>query len=282
MPYFTLKDGTKLAYDDMGVGRPVIFLHGWSGERKSANSFGPFLPMLNAKGGYRAIAYDQRGSGDTTDSVTRPVEVDMLSEDLRELLVGLDLKGATILGHSMGSQVLLHYIDKYGCDEYTRAIICVDQSPCIIKKDNWDLGMYRGAYTLEEGLAEYEKMRSDWLGYYVPFMKAALPEMNSWPQEQVDAVIAQANSLFHTDETVELFPSLHYLDNRAALKKVTVPLGYFYADPGGLYKPELSDFYGSNVAGEYRAYPFAGDSHGFFVERPQEFFEKLIDFLEAT
>lgn len=277
MKYYELKDGTKLAYDDEGTGRPVVFLHGWSGERKS--NFGAYVPLCS-KHGYRAVNYDQRGSGETTDSTRRPVTVQMLVEDLHELLAGLGLTDATLVGSSMGSNEILQYVEKYGCDEYIHSVVLVDQSPCITKKDGWDFGMYRGAYTLEQGLADYEKMKSDWMGYYVAFNKAVFPELEEQMEEEVLEFVRRQNSNFHTEEMIELFLSTQYVDVRGALPKVTVPCGYFYADPGALYSPQLWEYYRDHVGGAYKPVAFSTRSHAFFWEMVDAFGKELLCFLE--
>lgn len=278
MPYFKTSDGTRLAYDDYGVGRPVLFLHGWAGERKS--NFGAYVPIM-FEHGYRGINIDQRGSGETDLSNTRPVTTDLLAKDLREFIVSLDLRDLTLVGSSMGSNLILEYIRTYGCKDYLRSIVLVDQSPCITKKPGWDLGMYRGNYTLEEGLESYKVMQKGWMEYFVPFTKAVFPELEEKPEEEVIAFVEELNKKFHPDEIIDLFYSTQFWDVRDAVPQVTVPCAYFYADPGALYKPELVDYYREHVSGPYVGVGFKTTSHAFFWEMVDEFSSELFKFLEA-
>ena len=54
-----------------------------------------------ADNGYRVIAYDRRGFG-RSDWPRSGFDYDTLASDLNDLLTGLNLTGATLVGFSMG------------------------------------------------------------------------------------------------------------------------------------------------------------------------------------
>lgn len=92
-------DGTTIAYTEAGdpAGPPVVLIHGWTEDRRV---WSPVARRL-VEAGRRVIAYDQRGHGSSgvgRDGYT----IDALGDDLRAVLEGLDLHGATVAGHSMG------------------------------------------------------------------------------------------------------------------------------------------------------------------------------------
>ena len=53
------QDGTQIYYKDWGIGKPVLFSHGWPLDGDMWDSQLNFL----AERGYRVIAFDRRGFG---------------------------------------------------------------------------------------------------------------------------------------------------------------------------------------------------------------------------
>src|SRR5215470_2396966 len=53
------QDGTEIYYKDWGIGRPVVFSHGWP---LSADAWDAQMLFLG-QNGYRVIAHDRRGHG---------------------------------------------------------------------------------------------------------------------------------------------------------------------------------------------------------------------------
>ncbi|HUW02914.1 MAG TPA: alpha/beta hydrolase [Acidimicrobiales bacterium] len=102
----TTSDGAELAGIDVaGSGPTVVLIHGYAGTR---GHWGPVALRL-AEAGHRVVAYEQRGHGDSTvgdDSFTMAA----LGSDLRAVLEHLDLRNATIAGHSMGGMALQSYL----------------------------------------------------------------------------------------------------------------------------------------------------------------------------
>ena len=95
-------DGAELAVTDVGTGRPVVLIHGWT-ERREV--WAPVAHRLLARG-RRVVLYDQRGHGSSsvgTDGCTMP----RLAGDLGAVLRALDLRDAVLAGHSMGGMTIL-------------------------------------------------------------------------------------------------------------------------------------------------------------------------------
>ncbi|MGH2508853.1 MAG: alpha/beta fold hydrolase [Ktedonobacteraceae bacterium] len=117
-----------LAYDDHGVGLPVIFLHAfplnrqmWAGE----------LQALLVEQRYRLIALDWRGFGESeiTSSVVKPVisTMVMLADDLAGLMDRLGIEQAVLCGLSMGGYVAFAFARKY--PERVRGLVLADTRP---------------------------------------------------------------------------------------------------------------------------------------------------------
>ena len=59
MTFITTKDGTKIAYKDWGKGQPILFSHGWP----LASDAWDAQMLFFGQNGYRVIAHDRRGHG---------------------------------------------------------------------------------------------------------------------------------------------------------------------------------------------------------------------------
>ena len=64
-------------------------------------------------------------------------------------------------------------------------------------------------------------------------------------------------------------------DNRPAVEKITVPVTYFYADPGSLFSPVLADWYREHVPTKYKAVRFPESTHMLVSDYPEKFAEEV-------
>ena len=93
-----------LSVEDGGQGPAVVFLHGLAGFKEL---WADTLSGLR-QAGFRAIAYDHRGHGESTD-VPPPWTIRNLADDLVLLLNALGVTQACLVGHSMGGRTLFQF-----------------------------------------------------------------------------------------------------------------------------------------------------------------------------
>jgi esterase len=89
----------KLHVARRGQGRPLLLLHGLFG---SANNWAPLMGALE---GFELIAPDLRNHGRSPHDAEAGLAA--MAGDLVELLDGLGLEGAGVLGHSLGGRVAM-------------------------------------------------------------------------------------------------------------------------------------------------------------------------------
>jgi 3-oxoadipate enol-lactonase len=92
-------DGIHLHYEESGSGIPVVFSHGllWSGRMFAAQT-------AELSRGYRCIAYDHRGQGQSASSPA-PYDMERLAEDAAQLILALGAAPCHFVGLSMGGFV---------------------------------------------------------------------------------------------------------------------------------------------------------------------------------
>jgi non-heme chloroperoxidase len=121
-------NGTQIYYKDWGKGRPVVFSHGWP---LSADAWDDQMLFL-AEHGYRVIAHDRRGHGRSSQPWNGN-DMDTYADDLAALLDKLDVKDATLVGHSTGGGEVARYIGRHGTSRVAKAVLIGAVPPIMLK-----------------------------------------------------------------------------------------------------------------------------------------------------
>ena len=131
----------ELYYEDHGMGKPVVLIHGWPLSGRSWEKQTPVL--LDA--GYRVIAYDRRGFGDSSKP-TFGYDYDTFSSDLHTLITELDLRDVTLVGFSMGGGEVARYVGTYGSERVTKAVFMAAIPPFLLKTPDNPTGVDGGVF----------------------------------------------------------------------------------------------------------------------------------------
>ena len=97
---FMTVDGIRLRYRESGAGEPVVLLHGFGSDIQSWSGLGDSLAA-----GYRVIALDQRGHGESDAPAAASAYGREMGEDVVRLLDHLGVPRAHLVGHSMGAVI---------------------------------------------------------------------------------------------------------------------------------------------------------------------------------
>jgi non-heme chloroperoxidase len=149
----------RIWFEDHGSGRPVVLVHGYplngdSWERQTT-------VLLDA--GYRVITYDRRGFG-KSDHPTAGYDYDAFTADLKKLLDHLDLTDINLIGFSMGTGEVTHYLGTYGSARVRKAGLFGAIPPFLLKTDDNPEGVDREVF---EGIKN--AVRQDRYAYFDDF-----------------------------------------------------------------------------------------------------------------
>ena len=125
---FTTRDGTEIYYKDWGAGIPLVFSHGWP---LTGDAWDGQMVFLAARG-FRCIAHDRRGHG-RSGQPSHGNDMDTYADDLAELIEGLDLKGASLVGHSAGGGEVARYLGRHGGRRVAKAVLVGAVAPLMVK-----------------------------------------------------------------------------------------------------------------------------------------------------
>ncbi len=271
MSYLTLNNGEQLYYEDTEKGdQTILMLHGWSSSHKV---YAEAVPEISRHA--RCVVYDHRGHGGSKYANQDKVTLDTLAGDLDQLIRGLGLKDIFLLGWSMGAATIMNYCALYGCDALRRVVLC-DMTPKQINDDEWKLGLHKGEYTAEtskreEGMSFY--------ALYKKFVRGTLPRLKKVPGFLLRRPLKKILSACDEQVLISLSRSLKEKDLRGAVEQITVPMTYFYAEPGSLYSPELAEWYRAHVRDFSGAVAFPDSTHMFVQEHPELFAKEVVKLL---
>lgn len=153
----------ELFYEDHGSGQPVVLIHGYplngrSWEKQEA-------ALLDA--GYRVIAYDRRGFGQSSQPTTG-YDCDTFAADLRVIMETLDLKDAVLAGFSMGSGEVARYLGTYGSERVAKAAFLASLGPYLLQADDNPNGVPQSVF--DEISASAKADRYDWFdNFFINF-----------------------------------------------------------------------------------------------------------------
>jgi len=132
MPYIRVgqenSGSIDLHYEDHGSGPPVVLIHGYP---LSGRAWDKQVPVL-LDDGCRVITYDRRGFGKSSQPATG-YDYDTFCADLRTLMEALDLRDATLVGHSMGTGEVTRYVGRYGSERVARGVLISPIPPFLLQ-----------------------------------------------------------------------------------------------------------------------------------------------------
>lgn len=130
MPFIQNKE-VKINYVDYGTGQPIVLIHGWPLSHKAWEKQ---ISALVA-GGFRVIAYDRRGFGQS-DAPWEGYDYDSLASDLDALITQLNLRQVNLVGFSMGGGEVIRYLTRYGAGKINKIALVASIIPLVKQKDD--------------------------------------------------------------------------------------------------------------------------------------------------
>jgi 3-oxoadipate enol-lactonase len=110
-------NGVRIAYDDVGSGPAILFIHGFLFDRTV------WRDQVAALEGWRRIAPDLRGMG-LSEAPAAGYGMDVYADDLAALLDALDVERTVLCGLSMGGYVAFEFLRRHR--ERVAALVVMD------------------------------------------------------------------------------------------------------------------------------------------------------------
>ncbi len=276
MPFITV--GTEkghdinLSYADYGEGRPVVLIHGWPLSHRMWEK--QIAALVEA--GYRVIAYDRRGFGESYKPWGGH-DYDTLTSDLKLLMDELDLQDATLVGFSMGGGEVARYVGSYGTSRISKLVFMSAVTPYMMKTadnpDGADPATFDG---MLKGLMQ------DRPGFLHEFCKAFF----NWDKDGRQLMSQQAFDhswdiavWANPKATIDCVKAFSSTDFREDVKAINVPTLVMHGDADQTVPFEVSGQRTHALVKDSQLVVIAGGAHGLTYTQPEKVNQALLDFL---
>lgn len=275
MAFFETKDNCKIHYEVVGEGEPIVLIHGWTCNTKY---YQYQVPEFSKN--YKVITYDLRGHGESDKSPEATefnMSLDTFATDLYELIEYLNLKNVNLVGWSMGTSIILNYIELYG-DENLKSICCIDMTPKLLADDEWQLGQAR-VFNAFDNLGFMELVATNWSAACEAFIPNLFAEGYDQNSEMFKWCMTEAKkNLPHC--MLNMWIAMAVKDYRSVLPKIKVPAFLAYSENGLLYFPDHGKYMQENIKNStLDLFPNCG--HGLMFEDYNKFNRDYLEFLNG-
>jgi non-heme chloroperoxidase len=263
------RDGTQLFHLDWGAGEPVVFLHAWA----LHTGVWEHQMVELAERGLRCVGYDRRGHGRSRDP-GRGYDFDTLADDLAAVLDQLDLRGVTLVGHSMGGGEIARYLSRHGARRIARVVLTSAITPIVGRRPDYPEGTDLGVY--EAIIAGLKKDRPAALTGGIPLFTGT---------REISAAMQQwLTSLFLAGSPraiIECMRAIGGADFRPDMAAFTVPTLVIHGDADQLNPIDKT---GRKTAQAIRGAElkiYEGGPHGLIVTDKERFTQDLLAFVRS-
>jgi non-heme chloroperoxidase len=268
--FITTRDGTELFHLDWGSGAPVVFLHAWA----LNTAIWEYQMTELAEHGLRCVGYDRRGHGRSRDP-GRGYDFDTLADDLAAVLNRLDLRGVTLVGHSMGGGEIARYLSRHGTQRIARVVLTSAITPLVAKRPDYPEGADRRVY--EAIIAALKKDRPAALTGGVALFTGAHREVSAaltqWLANQF--LIASPKAV------IECMRAIADADFRPDLPAFTVPTLVIHGDADQLNPIDKTGRRTAQAIRGAELKVYEGGPHGLVITDKERFTQDVLTFVRS-
>ncbi|WP_051349458.1 alpha/beta fold hydrolase [Chryseobacterium gregarium] len=267
--YIEVEPNVRLHVTDLGEGKTVVLIHGYP--LSDASWEYQYHPLVAA--GYRVIGITLRGFGQS-DKPYGKYDYDQFASDIKAVLDKLDIKDATLAGHSMGGAIALHYTAKYNGAHLSKLALFSAAAPLHTKRPDYPYPLFtKEDITKWVGLNNED--RPAFLGTlaerFVLSPTSLKPEIGAW----LGSIEMQSSPYAMEQALIALRDE----DLRADLPKIKIPTLILHARKDNIVSYELAEQMNKGIAGSVLI-PFESSGHASFLEEKDKFNAEFIKFLK--
>lgn len=261
----------KIYYEDLGKGKPVVFIHGWP----LSGAMWEYQVTQLPQQGLRCIVYDRRGFG-KSDRPFTGYDYDTLAGDLKSLLDELDLNDVTLVGFSMGGGEIAKYFWLYGGARVSKVVLISAVVPYMLQTVNNPEGVPQEIFdTMLKGMMDdrpsfLESFNKDFYGQSLLSHPVSEAYLNSSLNKAMDA---------SPIATIECAKSFSSTDFRQDVLKINVPTLIIHGDEDKTVPIKATGEASSKLISGSVFKVYEGAAHGLWFTEKEKLNQDLIDFI---
>lgn len=256
--FFKTSDGIRIHYLEVGSGRPIVFIPGWT---MPAWIWQKQIDEFSKK--YHVIAVDPRSQG-LSDKPTYGHLPETRARDYKELVEHLGLRQPIFVGWSMACGELSKYAEQFGTDNVGGMVlvdgfVSTQASPELVTgAPEWMNQLQRDRQKQADGFVRsmFKKPQTD--EYFRRVVEASV-------QVPADTAVTLVYNMIAAKDFSDGFARANW------------PILFAYQPDS---QPS-ADFLKSKVGDKVRLEKFEGDGHALFVDDPEKFNRMLEEFLQG-
>jgi len=267
------KDGTRIFYKEWGVGKPVVFSHGWP---LMADAWDNQM-FLMASHGFRGIAHDRRGHG-RSDQPWDGNDLSTYADDLAELIETLDLKDIILIGHSTGGGEVTRYIGRHGNKRVAKLVLIGAIPPLMLKTPANPGGLPLSVFddirsgVMNDRSQYYKDLSAPFYGANRPGSKVSQGVRDSFWLWSMQA------GLKGSYDCIKAFSETDLTED---LKKIDVPTLIIHGDDDQIVPFADSAMLSSKIVKNATLKVYKGAPHGLFATHTEQLNKDLLAFVNA-
>ncbi|GAB2811556.1 alpha/beta fold hydrolase [Ferruginibacter profundus] len=261
----------KIYYEDLGKGKPVVFIHGWP----LSGSMWEYQVTQLPQHGLRCIIYDRRGFGQSDRPFTG-YDYNTLASDLKALLDDLNLTDVTLVGFSMGGGEIAKYFSLYGDARVSKVVLISAVVPFLLKTDDNPDGVPQEHFTanqkalMDDRPTFLEGFNKDFYSLGILNQPVSEAYLNSALNKAMDASPVA---------TIECARSFSSTDFRKDLLKINVPTLIIHGDKDKTVPIKLTAEKSVLLIAGAVLKVYEGAPHGLWFTEKEKLNQDLIDFI---
>ncbi|WKA58352.1 alpha/beta hydrolase [Planococcus shenhongbingii] len=266
--YVEVESGVKVYVEDVGIGQPIVFIHGWP---LNSKAFEMQISEL-ALHGFRFIGIDLRGYG-KSDKPWAGYDYSTQASDVKAVVDHLGLENIVLAGFSMGGPIAIRYLTKYGEHGVDKLLLMGAAAPLFTQRDDFKIGLRPAE--VDDIISQVKKDRPAFLALFANmfFEKKKSDEFLDWFKSL--GLEAAAHS------TINSAIALRDEDLRDELAGISLPTAIFHGQKDQICRYELGEELEKQIPNSVLV-PFKYSGHGINGDEPDRFNEEMIRFLKSS
>ena len=274
MSTITVQDGTTIYYKDWGKGPVVTFSHGWP---LCSDAWDGQMYFL-AENGFRVVAHDRRGHGRSSQAWSGN-DMNGYADDLAAVIEALDLRDATLVGHSTGGGEVARYIGRHGTKRVAAAVLIAAVPPIMVKSESNPEGL---PLELFDGLRKgvFNDRSQFWKDFAVQFYGANRPGAKV-SQGMLDQfwLWSMQGGLKNVYDSIKAFSETDFTED---LKKFDVPTLVMHGEDDQIVPIKDSAKKSARLIKGAQEIYYPGRPHGLTATHQDEVNADLLKFLKSV
>ena len=230
-----------------------------------------------SQNGFRVIAHDRRGHGRSSQTFSGN-NMDTYADDLSAVIEALDLKDATLVGHSTGGGEVVRYIGRHGTKRVSKAVLIAAVPPIMLKSDANPEGLPMEVFDkLREGIVKdrsqfYKDLATPFYGANRPSTKISQGILDQFWLWSMQAGLKNAY------DSIKAFSETDFTED---LRKIDIPTLIMHGEDDQIVPIKDSAVKSARLISDAKEIYYPGAPHGLTATHQDQINEDLLTFLKS-